>query len=94
MKRRVSRLFVMLLMACAVQTSMADNAPFWLSSSLLDQTNTNTLGLSTASGAETVTVSAPKTETSSTSQSISSATIWARMVSHPVPISAAPMIRL
>ena len=42
MKRRVSRLFVMLLMACAVQTSMADNAPFWLSSSLLDQTNANT----------------------------------------------------
>lgn len=59
MKRRVSRLFVMLHMACAVQTSTADNAPFWLSSSLLDQTNTNTLGLTTASGAETVTVYAP-----------------------------------
>ena len=39
-------------------------------------------------------VSAPNTATSSTEQSMHSATICARIVSHPVPISAAPIIRL
>ena len=39
-------------------------------------------------------VSTPNTTTSSGLHSRHSAAIWARIVSHPVPISVAPMIRL